>query len=94
MKAIVVDNGTLQWRDAPTAVAGAGEVLIRNHATAINRADLAQRAGAYPPPPGASAILGLECAGEVIAVGDGVTIPNGRRSRLRIVVWRRLCGDR
>src|SRR5512143_4126990 len=73
MKAIVVDNGALQWRDAPTPVAKAGEVLIRNRATAINRADLAQRAGAYPPPPGASSILGLECAGEVVAIGDGVS---------------------
>lgn len=41
-------------------------------ATAVNRADLMQREGHYPPPPGASEILGLECAGEVVAVGDGV----------------------
>jgi len=73
MKAIVVDNGALQWRDAPTPTIKAGEILIRNHATAINRADLAQRAGAYPPPSGASSILGLECAGEVIAVADDVS---------------------
>jgi putative PIG3 family NAD(P)H quinone oxidoreductase len=73
VKAIVVDDKSLQWRDVPDVKAGVGEVLIRNRATAINRADLAQRAGAYPPPPGASAILGLECAGEVIAVGEGVS---------------------
>jgi len=73
MKAIVVDNGALRWRDAPDPIVNPGDILIRNHATAINRADLAQRAGAYPPPPGASSILGLECAGEVIAVGSGVT---------------------
>ena len=73
MKAIVVENNALHWRDAPDPAVGNGEVLIRNRATAINRADLAQRAGAYPPPPGASPILGLECAGEVIAVGDGVS---------------------
>ncbi len=73
MKAIAVDNNTLQWRDTGDPVAAAGEILIRNHASAINRADLAQRAGAYPPPPGASPILGLECAGEVVAIGDGVT---------------------
>src|SRR5512138_351468 len=72
MKAIVVENKQLVWGDAPDAVAGVGEVLIRNRATAINRADLAQRAGAYPPPPGASPTLGLECAGEVVAVGEGV----------------------
>src|SRR5512138_1709828 len=73
MKAIVVENKQLVWGDAPDAVAGVGEVVIRNRATAINRADLAQRAGAYPPPPGASPILGLECAGDVVAVGDGVS---------------------
>jgi putative PIG3 family NAD(P)H quinone oxidoreductase len=72
MKAIVVDDKALQWRDVPDPTPGVGEVLIRNRATAINRADLAQRAGAYPPPPGAGPILGLECAGEVVAVGEGV----------------------
>ncbi len=46
---------------------------ISNRASAINRADLMQRAGAYPPPPGASEILGLECAGVVSEVGDGVS---------------------
>jgi putative PIG3 family NAD(P)H quinone oxidoreductase len=76
MKAIAVVDNALHWRDAPDPVAGLGEILIRNRATAINRADLAQRAGAYPPPPGASPILGLECAGEVISVGRGVTAFN------------------
>jgi len=73
MKAITVEDNSLRWRDTADPVAGAGEILIRSRATAINRADLAQRAGAYPPPPGASRILGLECAGEVLAVGEGVT---------------------
>lgn len=50
----------------------AGEVRIRIHATAVNRADLLQKAGHYPPPPGASDILGLECAGIIDAVGAGV----------------------
>lgn len=49
------------------------ECLIRVHATALNRADLLQRRGAYPPPPGASPILGLEMAGEVIQIGAKVT---------------------
>jgi len=53
----------------PTPVAG--EVLVRVHATAVNRADLMQRAGYYPPPPGASEILGLECAGEVVSIASG-----------------------
>jgi NADPH2:quinone reductase len=49
------------------------EVLIRVHAAGINRPDVAQRQGSYPPPPGASPILGLEVAGEVVATGDQVT---------------------
>jgi putative PIG3 family NAD(P)H quinone oxidoreductase len=72
MKAIKVDGDRLDWTDVPDVSAGVGEVLIRVRATAINRADLAQRRGGYPPPAGASAILGLECAGEVAAVGEGV----------------------
>jgi putative PIG3 family NAD(P)H quinone oxidoreductase len=50
-----------------------GEVVIEVAATAINRADVMQREGHYPPPPGASEILGLECAGVIAAVGEGVT---------------------
>ncbi len=56
--------------DAPPLVGGV--VRIRVRATAVNRADLLQREGHYPPPPGASPILGLECAGEVIEVATGV----------------------
>jgi putative PIG3 family NAD(P)H quinone oxidoreductase len=49
------------------------EILVRVRATALNRADLLQRRGLYPPPPGASPILGLEMAGEVVALGSAVT---------------------
>ncbi len=74
MKAIQIEDGKLLWTDvASDAEVGVGEVRIRVAATAINRADLVQRTGGYPPPPGASPILGLECAGEVIEVGEGVT---------------------
>ncbi len=73
MKAIQTLNGDLVWREADEPPLGPGEVRIENHATAVNRADLAQRAGGYPPPPGASPILGLECAGVVTAVGEGVS---------------------
>ncbi len=52
-------------------VPGVGEILIRVHAAGINRPDALQRAGAYAPPPGASDLPGLECAGEVVAVGPG-----------------------
>ena len=73
MKAIRIDNDRLVWADAPVPVIGPGLVRIRVAATAVNRADLVQRAGRYPPPPGASDILGLECAGEVTEVGEGVS---------------------
>jgi len=58
--------------DRPDPSPGPGEVVIDMHSTAINRADTLQRQGFYPPPPGASDILGLECAGIVSAVGEGV----------------------
>ena len=73
MKAILVEGDELTWGDAPEPALGTGEVKIDNRATAVNRADLAQRTGGYPPPPGASPILGLECAGVVREVGEGVT---------------------
>jgi putative PIG3 family NAD(P)H quinone oxidoreductase len=57
--------------DAPRPAAG--EVLIEVVATAVNRADTLQRQGFYPPPPGASETLGLECSGRVVGLGEGVT---------------------
>ena len=57
----------------PRPTPAADELLIRVEAVGVNRPDVLQRAGAYPPPPGASPILGLECAGEVVAVGGEVT---------------------
>lgn len=68
---INTDDDTLTWAETPTPQPGPGEIRIRIHATAVNRADLVQRAGRYSPPPGASQILGLECAGVVDAIGDG-----------------------
>ena len=53
-------------------MAGPGEVLLDVAATAVNRADLLQREGHYPPPPGASEIIGLECSGRIAEVGPGV----------------------
>lgn len=74
MKAIIVkDDGAMVWDEAETPVPTENEVQIKVHASAINRADLMQRKGLYPPPPGASSILGLECAGEVMSVGASVT---------------------
>ena len=59
--------------ELPDPEPGPGEVLIDVAATAVNRADLLQRQGFYPPPPGASGVIGLECSGTVAAVGEGVT---------------------
>ena len=71
MKAIQIKGNDLVWAEAPTPEVGPGEILIANHATAVNRADLVQRQGKYAPPPGASEILGLECAGIVKKIGYG-----------------------
>ena len=67
------DSGQLQWREVADVSPGSGEVLIKVAAAGVNRADLLQAAGKYPPPPGASAILGLEVSGMVAALGEGVT---------------------
>lgn len=56
----------------PVPRLGSGEILIEVHAAGVNRPDIQQRRGAYPPPPGASPILGLEAAGTVAALGEGV----------------------
>jgi putative PIG3 family NAD(P)H quinone oxidoreductase len=76
MKAVLIDSpgdeAVLRVGDAPEPALGAGELRLAVAASAVNRADLLQRQGLYPPPPGASPILGLECAGTVLAVGDGV----------------------
>jgi putative PIG3 family NAD(P)H quinone oxidoreductase len=74
MRAIVHGgDAPLRLEEAPTPQPGAGEVLIRVQAAGVNRPDLLQRSGAYPPPPGASPRLGLEAAGVVAAVGSGVS---------------------
>lgn len=76
MKAILFDKpgdeSVLYLGDAPAPLLGADEVRIRVAACAVNRADLVQRQGGYPPPPGASQVLGLECAGVVSEVGANV----------------------
>lgn len=58
--------------ERPVPRPGPGEVLVRVGAAGVNRPDVAQRLGLYPPPPGAPSIPGLEIAGEVVAVGEGV----------------------
>ena len=77
MRAVVITEPggpeVLQWLDVPDPVAGPGEVVIEVAAGGVNRADLMQRQGFYPPPPGAPPYPGLECSGRVRSVGEGVT---------------------
>src|SRR3954465_14504809 len=63
----------LGWGEVPDPVCGPGEVLVAVAAAAVNRADLLQRQGHYPPPPGAPDVLGLECSGVISEVGPEVT---------------------
>lgn len=76
MKAILIDKPgdetVLRVGDYPEPKLGPSELLIKVKCAGLNRADLMQRQGFYPPPPGASPILGLECSGEVIGVGAEV----------------------
>jgi putative PIG3 family NAD(P)H quinone oxidoreductase len=73
MRAITITNGNLAIGDVPRPSLGPDDLRIAVRATAVNRADLLQAAGHYPPPPGASEILGLECAGAVSEIGANVT---------------------
>ncbi|ODQ84688.1 NAD(P)H-quinone oxidoreductase [Mycolicibacterium holsaticum] len=74
MHAVLAETeNRLTWQEVPDIEAGDGQVLVKVDTAGINRADLLQAAGKYPPPPGASEILGLEVSGTIAAVGDGVT---------------------
>ena len=73
MHAIVVESADqLSWQQVPDVAPSRGEVLVKVSAAGVNRADLLQAAGLYPPPPGASELLGMEVSGVVEAVGDDV----------------------
>ncbi|MEP6851784.1 MAG: NAD(P)H-quinone oxidoreductase [bacterium] len=77
MRAVVITEpgppDVLQLRDVPDPLPGPGEVVIEVTAAAVNRADLMQRQGHYPPPPGASPYPGMECSGQIAVLGEGVT---------------------
>jgi putative PIG3 family NAD(P)H quinone oxidoreductase len=73
MHAVVVESPErLSWQEVPDARPGPGDVLIKVAAAGVNRADVLQAAGLYPPPPGASDILGMEVSGVVAELGEGV----------------------
>ena len=76
-------------RSCPTPSPGPGEVVLDVAAAGLNRADLLQRQGFYPPPPGASDVIGMECSGTVAAVGDDVDGLGGRRPGVRAARRRR-----
>jgi putative PIG3 family NAD(P)H quinone oxidoreductase len=77
MYAITIDDPggpeALVWAEVPDPTAGPGEVIVEVTAAAVNRADVMQRQGHYPPPPGTSPYPGLECSGVITALGEGVT---------------------
>ena len=74
MRAIVAESADkLRWQEVPDVSAGPGEVLVKVTAAGVNRADVLQAAGKYPPPPGASEIIGMEVSGVICEVGTGVT---------------------
>lgn len=71
MKAILVnDDQSLRWDNVPNPVIKSEEVLVEIHAAALNRADLMQREGDYPPPPGCPEWMGLEIAGVIVEMGE------------------------
>ena len=76
MRAVIVetpgDVDALTLGEVPTATPGPGEVLVRTVASGVNRADVLQRQGHYPPPPGESDVIGLEASGVVEEIGEGV----------------------
>src|ERR1700758_4459283 len=74
MRAVVaVSPDQLSWDEVPDACAGPDEVLLRVRAAGVNRADLLQVACLYPPPPGASEIIGMEASGVITEIGERVT---------------------
>lgn len=74
MRAIVAESADqLSWQEVANVSAGPGEVVVKVAAAGVNRADVLQAAGKYPPPPGASETIGMEVSGVIAEVGDGVT---------------------
>ncbi|WP_095196851.1 zinc-binding dehydrogenase [Pseudomonas sp. Irchel 3A7] len=79
MKALQGVDGQVEWVEEPRPACDVGQVRIRVAAAGLNRADLLQKAGLYPPPPGASQVLGLECSGVISEVGPGSSWQVGDR---------------
>ena len=86
MKAIIITNNKkLIWSEVPIPVLNEGEVLVEIYAAGVNRADLMQRAGNYPPPPGCPNWPGLEIAGYIQAVSAKLKLRAGGKSVIEYV---------
>jgi NADPH:quinone reductase-like Zn-dependent oxidoreductase len=97
MKAVLIEGKgggpeVLKAGSRPVPRPGQGEILVKVAAAGVNRPDVLQRTGNYPPPPGASDIPGLEIAGEVVETGAGVTRFKAGRQALCAGDRRGLCG--
>jgi NADPH2:quinone reductase len=80
MQAVIADGtGGVSLVERPVPIAGPGEVLVKVGAAGVNRPDILQRRGMYPPPPGAPDVLGLEIAGEVVGTGQGAEALLGQK---------------
>jgi len=78
MKAILVnEDKSLRWDDVPNPVLGNDDCLVKIEAAALNRADLMQREGDYPPPPGCPEWMGLEIAGTIVEIAEGAKAKSG-----------------
>lgn len=85
MKAILVmEDLALRWADVPDPVLGPEDALVKIHAAALNRADLLQREGKYPPPPGCPEWMGLEIAGVITALGEEALQKSGWKAGDRV----------
>ena len=81
MKAVLInDDRSLRWDDVPDPVKGSEDVLIKVEYAALNRADLLQRQGDYPPPPGCPEWMGLEVSGEIVEMGDKAKEESGYKT--------------
>ena len=79
MNALQAVKGQLLWMEVPSAPLQAGQVRVRVAAAGLNRADLLQRAGLYPPPPGVTTTLGLECSGVVVECAQNSSFAPGQK---------------
>ena len=89
MKAILVnDDKSLRWDDVPNPVLKDNEVLVKVEYAALNRADLMQREGDYPPPPGAPEWMGLEVSGTIAELGQtpSKTLADKRSTALMVFI--------